>query len=119
MFVGVCRLTLHLRGIASLKQKRGVVRRVVDRTRSKFNAAVAEVSGNDDLRRAVVSAAVVGNSAAHVDSMMARIGSYVEHISPVPLADRATEVIPLGGDIGDEWAGFGEAEDDREAEEEW
>jgi hypothetical protein len=100
MFVGVCRITLHLHGIASLKGKRSVVKRVVERTRTKFNAAVAEVGDNDALQRAVIGAAVVGNSAAHVDSMLAHVCGFVDHLGLAAVTSRETEVIPLGGDIG-------------------
>lgn len=100
MFVGVCRVTLHLHGIASLKGKRSIVKRVVERTKAKFNAAVAEVGENDALQRAVIGAAVVGNSAAHVDSMLGHVGSFIEHLGLAAVVSRETEVIPLGGDIG-------------------
>lgn len=105
MFVGVCRIALHLHGNASLKGKRSVVRRIAERTRNKFNAAVAEVADNDALQRAVIGAAVVGNSAAHVDSMLGHIGSFVESLGLAAVVSRETEVIPLGGDIGE--AAFG------------
>jgi uncharacterized protein YlxP (DUF503 family) len=100
VFVGICRLTLHLRGNSSLKGKRAILRKVIDRTRAKFNAAVAEVGDNDARQRAVIGAAVVGNSAAHVDSMLAKIGSFVERVGVAPLAGWETEVIPLGDSIG-------------------
>jgi uncharacterized protein YlxP (DUF503 family) len=91
---------MHLPGNASLKGKRGIVRKVVERTRAKFNVAVAEVADNDDKRRAVIGLAVVGNSAAHVDSMLGKIGGFIERMAVAPIASRETEVIPLGGDIG-------------------
>jgi uncharacterized protein YlxP (DUF503 family) len=100
MFVGVCRVALHLPGNASLKGKRGIVRKVVERTRAKFNAAVAEVADNDLKQRAVIGITVVGNSAAHVDSMIGRIGGFIESMAVAPIASRETEVIPLGGEIG-------------------
>jgi len=100
MFVGVCRIALHLHGITSLKGKRSIVKRVVERTKSKFNAAVAEVGDNDSLQRAVIGAAVVGNSAAHVDSMLGHVSAFVEHLGLAAVISRETEVIPLGGDIG-------------------
>jgi uncharacterized protein YlxP (DUF503 family) len=100
MFVGVSRVALHLPGNTSLKGKRGVVRKVVERTRAKFNASVAEVADNDLKRRAVIGVAVVGNTAAHVDSMLGRIGGFIESLAVAPIASRETEVIPLGGDIG-------------------
>ena len=100
MFVGVLRVALHLHGNASLKGKRSIVRRVVERTRAKFNAAVAEVGDNDALQRAVVGVAVVGNSAAHVDSMLGHVGAFIERLGVAAVLSRETEVIPLGGDIG-------------------
>jgi len=100
MFVGVCRIALHLPGNESLKGKRSVVRKLIERTRAKFNAAVAEVADNDDKRRAVIGVAVVGNSTAHVDSMLGRIGGFIESMALAPISSRETEVIPLGGEIG-------------------
>ena len=100
MFVGVCRLALHLRGNSSLKGKRAVLRRVIERTRAKFNAAVAEVGDNDVKERALIGIAVVGNSSAHVDSMLGTIGAFVERLGIAPVGAWETEVIPLGGDIG-------------------
>jgi uncharacterized protein YlxP (DUF503 family) len=121
MFVGVSRVALHLPGNTSLKGKRGVVRKVVERTRSKFNASVAEVADNDLKRRAVIGVAVVGNTAAHVDSMLGRIGGFIESLALAPIASRETEVIPLGGDIGsdeiqpppmDDWPDLADAGDE-------
>jgi uncharacterized protein YlxP (DUF503 family) len=100
MFVGVCRISLHLPGNESLKGKRSVVRKLIERTRAKFNAAVAEVADNDNKRRAVIGLSVVGNSAAHVDSMLGKIGGFIERMAVAPIASRETEVIPMGGDIG-------------------
>ncbi len=100
MFVGVCRLELHLSGNNSLKGKRKVVRSIVSRTQTKFNISIAEVGDNDVLRRAVIGAAVIGNSAAHVDSMLGRISGFVRGLGLAPVAGLQTEVIPLGDEIG-------------------
>lgn len=99
MFVGVCRLTLHLAGNKSLKGKRRIVRSIVDRTRAKFNVSVAEVSQNDVLKSAVIGMAVIGNESGHVDSMLARLTSYVEWLGLAPTVNVETEIIPLGGEL--------------------
>jgi len=104
MFVGVCRISLHLRGVASLKGKRQIVRKIVDRTRAKFNCAVAEVSENDVHRRAVIGVSVVTNSSSHADSMLGNICGFVEGIGVAPVASIETEVIRMGDDTWeDEW----------------
>ncbi|MDJ0765035.1 MAG: DUF503 domain-containing protein [Myxococcota bacterium] len=100
MVIGVCRLSLYLRENASLKGKRKVVRSIIDRVRSKFNASIAEVGGNDSLKRAVIGVAVVGNEASHVDSMLANIQGFIERLGLAPISDLATEIIPIGEDIG-------------------
>ncbi len=104
MFVGVLRISLYLHGNGSLKGKRSMVRRIVERTRAKFNASVAEVADNDVLQRAVIGITVVGNSTSHVDSMISRIGGFVEGLGVAPVTSIQTEIIPLGDDIGErEW----------------
>lgn len=47
MYVAVCRLDLHIRSSQSLKEKRRVVRSVIERVRNKFGASVAEVASQD------------------------------------------------------------------------
>jgi uncharacterized protein YlxP (DUF503 family) len=101
MFVGVLRISLHLQGNGSLKGKRRIMRAVIERTRAKFNASVAEVADNDLHQRGVVGVSVVGNRASHVDAMLGNIGRYIEQLGLAPVGSIETEVIPLGGDIGD------------------
>jgi uncharacterized protein YlxP (DUF503 family) len=103
MFVGVLRLTFHLHGNGSLKGKRRIMRTVIERTRSKFNASVAEVADNDVHQKAVVGVSVVGNSASHVDAMLSNVTAFVEQMGAAPLSNVETEVIPLG-DIGGDYA---------------
>jgi uncharacterized protein YlxP (DUF503 family) len=95
MVVGICRLYFRLHGNKSLKGKRSIVRKIVNRTRAKFNASVAEVADNDVLQRAVVGIAVVGNSSAHVDRMLSTIVNFVESMEVAVLLNSKTELIPI------------------------
>jgi uncharacterized protein YlxP (DUF503 family) len=52
-------LTLHLPGVQSLKEKRAVVRSLVERLRSRLNLTAAEVGSQDRLQRAEIGFAVV------------------------------------------------------------
>src|SRR5437764_14794279 len=70
MVVGILRLTLHVQGASSLKDKRQVVRKVVDRLRSRFNVAVAEVGENDIWQRAVIGIAAVSNDHSFVNEIL-------------------------------------------------
>jgi uncharacterized protein YlxP (DUF503 family) len=101
MVVGVCRVAFSLPGNASLKGKRSIVRRIIDRTRAKFNVAVAEVADLDAHRSAVVGLAVVSNDSRHANSMLDRISTFMAGISEAVLVDRSLEILHTEGG---EWA---------------
>lgn len=100
MFVGVSRSVFFLQDNRSLKGKRKVVRSIVDRTKAKFNAAVAEVGANDDLKKIVIGITVVGNDSSHVDAMQGKIGHFIEQLSLAPMLSHNTEIIPIGDELG-------------------
>lgn len=97
MVVGICHLDLRLREGRSLKAKRKILRSLIDRTRERFNAAVAEVGGNDLWQRAEIGVAVVGNDARHVQSMLDTIVRFVaSSVVPGEVVRRDVEVIHAG-----------------------
>lgn len=100
MFVGVCRLTFHLHGVSSLKGKRQIMRRIIERTRAKFNVSTAEVSDNDMHKRGVVGVCVIGNDRAHVDEMMANVIRFIDRLGVAPVSGVETEVISFRDEMG-------------------
>jgi hypothetical protein len=70
MVVGILRLTLYIHGASSLKDKRQVVRKVVDRLRGRFNVSVAEVGDNDVWQRAVIGIAAIANDHSFVNEVL-------------------------------------------------
>ncbi len=100
MVVGACRLVLALPGVDSLKGKRSIVRRVIDRVRHKFNVGIAEVAEMDTHRRAVIGFAVVSNDARHANSMIDGIVAFVSGATEALVIDRAMEILHLGDHFG-------------------
>ena len=96
MVVGVLRLSYSLPGNATLKGKRQIVRRIVDRTRNRFNAAVAEVDVLDEPRRAVLGVTVVSNEGGHANSMLDQIRSFTQGLTEAVLVDSRLDLIPVG-----------------------
>jgi len=70
MVVGVLRLGLYIHGASSLKDKRQVLRKVIDRLRSRFNVSVAEVGDNDIWQRAMVGICAVANDHRFVNEVL-------------------------------------------------
>lgn len=126
MFVCVARLTLQIPDSGSLKAKRQVLRRVTDRVKARFNAAIAEVDDNDLWQKATLGLSVVGNDRRHVDEQMAKIIHFIEEMYVAPLIARSTEIIAFGerlyapsrpgdvledADVGEDEEGQDEGED--------
>lgn len=93
MVVGMCRLQLSLSGNESLKGKRSVVRRVVDRVRARFKVSIAEVEAMDVHQVAGLGFAVVSNDGGHAQQMMDTIVSFVENVSEVPVVEVEKELV--------------------------
>ena len=73
MIVGTMTVQIHLSGITSLKEKRSIVKSVVSRLASRFNASVAEVAHHDSKQSAVIGIAVVSTETRHVHQQLDKI----------------------------------------------
>jgi hypothetical protein len=95
MVVGVLEITLLLHGIGSLKEKRGVVKSIVERTRNRFNIAIAEVAMNDDHHRAQIGVSAVGNDQSVINSVLDKVIDAVEDqaVGRADITDTKLELI--------------------------
>ncbi|MCX7921881.1 MAG: DUF503 domain-containing protein [Clostridia bacterium] len=93
MVIGVCKVVLSIDEVFSLKEKRHIVKSIIERLRSRYNASIAEVDLNDKWQRAVIGISCVSNEAGHADSMMANIVNFIENDGRAVLADYSTELI--------------------------
>ena len=92
MVVGVLRLTLSLHGARSLKDKRQVLRKLVDRVRARYNVSIAEVGDNDVWQRLVLGVVVISNDHSFVDEVLAKVTRDIEGGSEAQLIDRELEI---------------------------
>ena len=102
MVVGILRLTLHVQGASSLKDKRQVVRKVVDRLRSRFNVTVAEVGENDIWQRAVIGIAAVSNDHSFVNEVLDKCARDAGNIAEI--LNREME-IETYSEMKSDWSG--------------
>ncbi|MBN9159342.1 MAG: DUF503 domain-containing protein [Myxococcales bacterium] len=99
MIVGVLKLTFHIPHARSLKEKRGVVRKFRDRIRARFDVSIAEVAAQDLHQKAVFGVAVVSSKASVCDSVLEQVARAAELQEDAVLADRSTELIPIGDEL--------------------
>lgn len=92
MFVGRAELELILDGCFSLKDKRQILRSLLERLRHRFNLAVAEVDGQDLWNRAVIGLACVSNDAAHARRVLDEAMRFIESDGRCEIVSRSMEV---------------------------
>ncbi|PLX75514.1 MAG: DUF503 domain-containing protein [Desulfuromonas sp.] len=93
MVVGVLRLELRLHGVHSLKEKRGVVQKLLARCRNRFPASCAEVDHQDLWQSAALGFAVLSSSEQVVDPILQRIEDEVADSGLAELVSSEIEFI--------------------------
>ena len=73
MIVGVMTAQLHLQGIRSLKEKRSIVKSLIERLKSRFNVSISEIDHNDSKNSAVIGIAIVSNDSRFVNQQLDKI----------------------------------------------
>lgn len=93
MISGTLRARLLLRQSRSLKDKRQVVRSILDRIRNSYNVAAAEVDSLDDAKAIALGFAAVGPEAAGVKRVLQQIA---EALRSHPVAEYLDGEIEVG-----------------------
>jgi len=78
MTVGLLSIVIHLHAIASLKDKRKIVKSVVERLRSRFNCSAAEIEAQDSKLVARLGVAVVANDGAFIHRQLDLIAAFIQ-----------------------------------------
>lgn len=82
MIIGVCEVSLSLPVAHSLKEKRGVLKPLVERLRREFNVSVAEVEDQDRWQAAGIAIAMVGADGANLHGALESIVRWIEGTQP-------------------------------------
>jgi len=111
MVVGVGRMELELDGVHSLKEKRALLSSILDRVRSRFDVAAAEVGLQDVHQRALLAFACVSGEGAHANEMMDRVLGYAAGLGLARVTHRGTELVHMNderprADVTVDWSSF-------------
>jgi uncharacterized protein YlxP (DUF503 family) len=98
MVVGVLRVSLSIPAAASLKAKRQVLRKVLERVKARFEVAIAEVGDNDLWQRAQVGIVAVGNDRRHVNEVLDKVLHFIDQLYLAPILGQELEILSYGAD---------------------
>ena len=95
MVIGTCRMRLSADWANSLKDKRMIVKSIIDKTKRKFNVSIAETELQDAHREIVIGFACVTNEAAHADSTIQHVLNFIENSTDAVVCDVRTEILHI------------------------
>jgi uncharacterized protein YlxP (DUF503 family) len=93
MNVGVLQVEMMIPGAQSLKDKRHVVKSVLDRLRGSFNVSAAEIDHLDLHQRAMLGFAAVSNDARHASEVLQQVMNHLRRHPEAQVLDHQLEVL--------------------------
>ena len=92
MFMAVLTVEFSLDGNDNLKAKRRVANSLKQKTRNKFNVAIAEAGTEDSLSRLRLAVVSISNSEPHLRSRMDKCALMMEAVCPEEMVDSQVEI---------------------------
>ncbi len=96
MHVGCLMLELHLPAVHSLKEKRAVLRPILEGARRRYAVAAAEVDHQDLWQRATLGLAAVSGSAGHAQEVLDAVERFVWSFPEVDVTASQLDWLPAG-----------------------
>lgn len=96
MFIAVARISFALFGAHSLKDKRSIVKKLVKRTRARFDVAIAEVDEQDRWQNAVIGVSLVGSDSRKLESVLDQVLGFMDELFVGERYDTVREVMSFG-----------------------
>jgi len=93
MIIGACRIDLRAEWADSLKDKRSVVKSVINKTRNKFNVSIAEIENQDLHKDITLGFACVTNEARHAQSIVSNVLAFIEANTDAVVVGVETEIL--------------------------
>lgn len=99
MVVGVSRIEIFFPEAHSLKDKRQMIKKIVDKTRAKFNVSMVEITDANLWQKGYVAFAVMGINKDHVQVAIENVQQYIESLYAGEVINNWTEIIVMGNEV--------------------
>jgi len=78
MIIGACTIQLYLPGVNSLKEKRSLLKPLLNQLRQRFDVAAAEVEWQDRWQSSSIAVVAVANETAHIYAVLEHAVHWIE-----------------------------------------
>ena len=95
MIIGCCSLQFCAEWVGSLKEKRMVVKSLVEKTKHKFNVSVAETDRQDIHKTIVIGVACVTNDVVLAERIINNVIDFMEYSTDAVLEDTEINITKI------------------------
>ncbi len=96
MVIGVAKVCLYIPENRSLKGKRQVIKRLLQRVNGKFkNLAISEVAEHDLWQKAVIGISAVGADAKVINRVLDQVLDYIAEFDEFQVIEEDIEIISM------------------------
>lgn len=93
MIIGYCKVKISAPWVTSLKEKRMVVKSIIEKTKHKFNTSIAEIESQDIHQTIVIGFSCVSNDYVLTEKMLNRILDFIEDNTDAILNEEEMDII--------------------------
>lgn len=93
MVVGVLQLTIYISDSHSLKEKRGVLRKIKSRVRNEFNVSIAECDEHDLWQKTQLGICQVGVDQAYIDGALQAVVRFIDNLHLAEVGEERVEFL--------------------------
>ncbi len=86
-------INFRLYEVFSLKEKRSIKRKVIERIKNKFNISIAETGSMDSLTTLEISFSAVSNDYKHLDEIYQNVINFIESNFMLEIVDAEKEFL--------------------------
>jgi len=93
MVIGVCTVYMTAEWVFSLKDKRMIVKSIIEKAKHKFNISIAEVDRQDVHKNIVIGFACVTNESSHANSIIENVLKFIGNNTDAVIDDVEIEIL--------------------------
>jgi uncharacterized protein YlxP (DUF503 family) len=91
--IGFLEIHLRIPEAHSLKEKRRVVKRIIERLKNKFNVSVSEVDDQDRWQSSIIGVVTISSSKKVVDATLEKVILFIEDLYPGKIINYYKEIL--------------------------
>ncbi len=93
MIIGACTVTMRADWVTSLKEKRMVIKSIMEKTRNRFNVSIAEVDQQDSHKEIIIGFVCATNETRHATSIINHVLHFIERNTEAEIIDTLIEIL--------------------------